>query len=40
MAKKITAAVPVIVTIHEDRSFALVIGSSLGHASHEPALVA
>lgn len=33
-------AVPVIVTIYADRSFALVIDSPRGHASHEPALVA
>lgn len=32
-------AVPVIVTIYDDRSFALVIDSPLGHARREPALV-
>jgi len=35
-----TTAVPVIVTIYEDRSFALVVDSPRGHVSREPALVA
>ncbi|MFM7035175.1 MAG: hypothetical protein ACKOYJ_08355 [Planctomycetia bacterium] len=34
------SAVPVIVTIYDDRSFALVIGSHRDHASHEQALMA
>ena len=32
-------AVPVIVTVYADRSFALVIDAPRGHAIHEPALV-
>lgn len=32
-------AVPVVVTVYDDRSFALVIASARGHESHEPALV-